>query len=262
MSRLVTLMYHGLYADDRELQQTIDPADRPYAVSTTAFERQLDLIQAEGLTIVDPRRLGGPLPARGVLLTFDDGQVSNHHHATRILAQRGLQAVFFVTSDFIGGGRPHFCSWEQLREMDGQGMVIGSHGRTHRFFDDLSPADAAAEFRDSRDRIQQGVGRAVEQISFPGGRYRRDQLAVGRELGYTVFHTSEVGVFGGAAVPAGAEVPRIAVRNSTDDTTFMAFAAGSRRAVWKAQAIAAAKSAVRRTAGNRLYHLMYEKFAR
>ncbi len=261
MSQLVSLMYHGLYADEAGLLRTIDAPDRPYAVSTTAFERQLDLIQQAGLTVIDPQALPGRLPARGVVLTFDDGHASNATLACDILVRRGLKALFFVTSDFIGA-RPHFCSWAQLRDMSQAGMLIGSHGRTHRFFDDMSDAEASAEFKDSRERIEQGIGRRVDQISFPGGRYKPSQLKLGRDNGYSLFYTSQVGVHREAALPPGAEVSRIAVRQGTDDARFMAYASASRATVFKARSVAAAKQAVRRLAGNKLYHLVYEKLAR
>jgi len=227
MSQLVSLMYHGLFTDEAEQLRTIDLPDRPYAVSAATFERHLDLMAEAGLTIIDPQALPGPLPARGVVLTFDDGHASNATLAVDILVRRGLKAVFFATSDFIGA-RPHFCSWGQLRDMAQAGMLIGSHGRTHRFFDDMSDTEASAEFKVSRERLEQGTGQKVDQISFPGGRYKRAQLQLGKAEGYTLFYTSQVGVHREAALVSGAEVSRIAVRQGTDDTRFMAYASAAR----------------------------------
>jgi len=116
MTRCSVLMYHGLYANEREYQ-AIDAADRPYAVSTQRFTEQLQAMQRSRLNIIDPGQLGSPaMSAGGVVLTFDDGHASNHRHALPILQQLGLKAVFFVTSDFMER-RPGFCSWAQLREM-------------------------------------------------------------------------------------------------------------------------------------------------
>ena len=47
MKRLSILMYHGLYATEAQ-RLTIDPIDRPYALSTETFARQLDLLAAAG----------------------------------------------------------------------------------------------------------------------------------------------------------------------------------------------------------------------
>ena len=68
---LVILMYHALYANERELQD-ITPEDRPYAVSTQRFAEQLQAMRDAGLPFVDPARLGEPqVRDGGVLLSFD-----------------------------------------------------------------------------------------------------------------------------------------------------------------------------------------------
>jgi peptidoglycan/xylan/chitin deacetylase (PgdA/CDA1 family) len=270
---LVVLMYHSLYANERELAETIEPIDRPYAVSTQAFERQLDLLAAHGVAVHSPQVLaGGPLQP-GVVLTFDDGHASNYHHARAILQRRGLPALFFVTSDFIGQ-REHFCSWAQLREMADAGFEIGGHGQSHRFFDDMSEAEARAEFTRSHEATTQALshalGRPVAQMSFPGGRYRPEQLAWGREAGWQVFHTSRVGALAVGpdavtradtpAIPAG--LPRYAMRASTTEGSFVAITTGSRAAMLRAQAVAGAKYLVRRVAGNLIYKKAYDSLAR
>jgi peptidoglycan/xylan/chitin deacetylase (PgdA/CDA1 family) len=189
---LVILMYHALYANERELQD-ITPEDRPYAVSTQRFAEQLQAMRDAGLPFVDPARLGEP-QARdgGVLLSFDDGHASNCTHALPALARHDARAVFFITSDFVER-RPGFCSWTQLREMADAGMTLGSHGRSHRFLNDLGDTEAVAELRDSRDALQDRLGRVVDQVSFPGGRYRAELLPAWRQLGYRWFHSSEIG---------------------------------------------------------------------
>ena len=173
--RVVVLMYHGLYDGERE-RADIDPADRPYAVSIQDFRAQLDAVARAGLAVIDPRDLTRSVPAQGgVVLTFDDGHASNHHHALPELQARGIAAVFFATSDFIARRRG-FCAWPQLREMANAGMTIGSHGRTHRFFDDMSETEARAEYTDSKAAIEQHIGSSVNQISFPGGRFKSRQV--------------------------------------------------------------------------------------
>lgn len=258
MTRCSVLMYHGLYANEREYQ-AIDAADRPYAVSTQRFTEQLQAMQRSGLNIIDPGQLGSPaMSAGGVVLTFDDGHASNHRHALQILQQLGLKAVFFVTSDFMER-RPGFCSWAQLREMADQGMTIGSHGRTHRFLDDLSDAEAMAELSDSKQAIEQGIGRGIDQVSFPGGRFSVRQLALWQPLGYRAFHSSRVAAAPARPVQPGDVLPRLAIRRDTSLPDVLAMAQADRRWLMRATALASAKQLVRRLAGNRLYHHLYER---
>lgn len=52
------------------------------------------------------RRLGqGDLPARAMVITFDDGYADNHDVALPILQRHGLVATFYVATGFLDGGR-------------------------------------------------------------------------------------------------------------------------------------------------------------
>jgi peptidoglycan/xylan/chitin deacetylase (PgdA/CDA1 family) len=255
-------MYHALYANERELQD-ITPEDRPYAVSTQRFAEQLQAMRDVGLPFVDPARLGQPESMDGgVLISFDDGHGSNCEHALPALARHDARAVFFITSDFIER-RPGFCSWSQLKEMSAAGMTLGSHGRSHRFLNDLSDAEAVAELRDSRDALQDGLGLAIDQVSFPGGRYRAELLPAWRGLGYRWFHSSEIGTVTRAQLSdADGTLPRLAVRQDTPTAVCLAMAQADRRWLLKARGLATAKQWLRRTAGNQFYHLLYERLHR
>jgi peptidoglycan/xylan/chitin deacetylase (PgdA/CDA1 family) len=256
-------MYHALYSSASE-REAIDPADRPYAVEVGEFLRQLDSLAELGIPVVRPQSLGAPAEATGsgggVLLTFDDGHGSNYRTAYPLLRERGLGAIFFVTSDFIGQRRG-FCSGRELREMAEGGMTIGSHGKTHRFFDDLSPTEVVAEYQQSKETIQRQTGRAVTFISFPGGRYRRSQIAPGMAAGYRMFFSSQVGANSAAAFSDGGIIRRVAIRDGTSLAEFARIARRDRRWLARAQAIAGAKGIIRRLAGNRLYHAMYERLS-
>lgn len=260
MTSLVIFMYHGLYSNERELE-VIDAAERPYAISVESFERQLDCLAHAGIPVLDPNSLttGGDVRG-GVVLTFDDGHESNFRHALPTLADRGICGAFFMTSDFIGN-RPGYCNWMQVREMADSGMLIGSHGRTHRFFDDLTANEAESEFRTSKEIIEQATSVPVSQISFPGGRYRHDQIAIGRRVGYQIFHSSRVGTIALRRVTAGAVLSRIAIRRTTTDESFAAYARADLATLARARFMAAAKQGVRSLLGNRLYHHLYEKVA-
>jgi hypothetical protein len=99
-------------------------------------------------------------------------------------------------------------------------------------------------------------------VSFPGGRYRPDQLAAWRADGYRFFHSSEIGVHPHGTVHDGAVLPRLAVRRDTPVAHCLTMARGDAGWLFKAQVVAGAKRWVRRVAGNHLYHAVYERFHR
>lgn len=47
----------------------------------------------------------GDLPSRALSITFDDGYADNHDVALPILQRHGLQAMFYIATGFLDGGR-------------------------------------------------------------------------------------------------------------------------------------------------------------
>ncbi len=81
----------------------------PNESHATAFQEQMMWIRScfnvlpldEAVTALTR----GSLPARAVVITFDDGYSDNHRVALPILRQLGLHATFFIATAFIDGGR-------------------------------------------------------------------------------------------------------------------------------------------------------------
>jgi len=201
-------MYHSLYDGDNT--DRIDAEDLPYAVSTADFIAQLDRLKNKRVGLLTDEN--SVLP--DVVVTFDDGHVSNFDIAMPLLMERGLNAYLFVTSDFVGQ-RKHFCSAEQLANMAQNGIEIGSHGSTHRFFDDLSDEEAERELRQSMEQLSDQCGQRVESISYPGGRYSQRTLEISRESGYVQLFGSTIGVLRQRDMSAKAPLKRVAIRRST-----------------------------------------------
>lgn len=132
--RLPILAYHH-FDDEAEESDTI--------LHTDTFERQMLLLEQEGFHTVSPSQVldfvdkGIPLPEKPVLITFDDGYLSNYTAAFPILRQHGMQATIFVIGCSVGHTQyykdttypltPHFGQAE-IKEMTDSGLVeIQSH---------------------------------------------------------------------------------------------------------------------------------------
>lgn len=250
----VVLMYHGLHPDGDP--GGIDAEDRPYALGASDFARQLD-------ALVRHREDGDRTPP---LITFDDGHASARSIALPLLRERALEAVFFVTSGFVGR-RPGFCDAAALAELAGAGMTIGAHGATHAFLDDLDATAAAAELGGSRERLRaMGLG-AVDAMSFPGGRWRRETLVLAERAGYRALFGSEPGTIDRAALARGrtidgAPLPRVAIRRDMPMEEFRRVVDADPVYLRRLRAGQGAKRAVRAALGNRLYHGLYRTLRR
>ena len=105
--------------------------EKVYAVPPEEFRAQLDYLQQEGYTAITmldyakARKGKFDLPAKPIVLTFDDGYEDNYTTMLPILEEHGMKAtVYMVTNDI---GRPEYLSWNQLRDMQDRGIEIGSH---------------------------------------------------------------------------------------------------------------------------------------
>lgn len=124
-------------------------------------------------------------------ITFDDGGLGTFERGLPELHATGTTATLFATTDFIG--RPGFMDRPMLRGWVEAGHALGSHGVTHRPLSVLSEADAVAELRDSRARLEDWSGAPVLDFAFPGGNDSPRLRELALEVGYRDVYTSEPG---------------------------------------------------------------------
>ncbi len=172
----------------------------------SGFASHLDALQHAGIACVGAdeflRRLHADDDARvpSVLLTFDDAFASFGTHAWPELARRGLPAILFVPSEFVGRtshwdlrlpGRnvPHL-DWAALRELVRSGVEIGAHGATHRDLRRLGSQELDRELAGARACLEDALGVRVRAVSYPFGRtdarVRAATAAAGYELGFVM----------------------------------------------------------------------------
>lgn len=267
----IVLMYHALYRGSDI--SSIDKEDLPYAVSEAQFVAQLERLAEKSVGVFT----GESQP--DVVVTFDDGHKSNLEFAAPHLARLNIPAYFFVTTDFIDQ-RKGFMSNRDLRELAQiPGMIVGSHGVSHRFFSDLPVPAAKTELVNSKAILEQITGAACWSMSFPGGRYSKQVLAILGECGYLQWFGSDVGIIDpirefSSSTQAGttpgdgiwsqgnmSPLSRVAIRNSTQLDEFDRMVSPDPAYYRTHQRRSKAKKLLQRTLGNRLYHGLYKSFS-
>ena len=228
--------------------------DPHYAVGTDTFERHMRACHAAG---------GGVLSAlqwlqgeRGIIVTFDDGHVTNYLHAFPALKSLGGRADFFVNPAQVA--TEGFATWSELREMADAGMSIQSHGLDHRhYLTELSTAYLREELLRARLEIEEHVGKPVTLLAPPGGRMPPRLEEVALEVGYTHVLTSKPGI-----VRRGTRMLcRLAVTRTLADKTLESWLRGGSE-LRRTQLRQAALDTAKRLLGDRRYEAVRHSLLR
>ena len=165
-------------------------AQREYNVPPDVFEAQMAYLREIGVAVVtfsalvDAVTAGCDLPGRAVVLTFDDGWVTQYEHAVPVLERFGYDASFFVFTNPLGRDA-RFMTWPQLRELRHAGFEIGSHSRTHPYLTRLDdPRAMRVEVAGSREVLERELGGTIRYFAHPFGVSTTAVEAAVREAGY------------------------------------------------------------------------------
>ena len=241
------LLYHALDSTDEPLRIE-NAADGSVVVEFKNFAEQLRCLDQMGKRIVALEKVldsdSSLTDEECVILTFDDGHRSNWSLALPELLQVGAVATFYVVAGFVDRD-PKYVSSVQLRELAAHGMLIGSHGMTHRYLPQLSPNEVRRELADSRTRLEDILGQGVVDFALPGGHSNRAVFEAIRECGYRSVATCKVGIHRLGDDPF--HLPRLEIRRGLSLEGFRK--TFNRSKLLQLQALEAAKMCLRQTCG-------------
>lgn len=198
-------------------------------VTPQRFRAQVDALAAAGYRavtlsdVLNAWRGRGMLPAKPIVLSFDDGYLGQGKVAGAVLAARHWPGVLNLAIHNIGiaGG----LTDSRIRTMLAAGWELASHSITHP---DLTTLDAAAlrrEVAGSRAELRRRFKVAVDTFCYPAGRYDAKVVAAVRAAGYRAATT----VVPGIARPGDDRMllPRVRVNGSDTVARVLAAAGGA-----------------------------------
>jgi peptidoglycan/xylan/chitin deacetylase (PgdA/CDA1 family) len=180
--RLPVLAYH-------RVGPRVEGANPDLTITPGRFRRQIGMLRRLGYTPITSARwlawceTARPLPARPVLITFDDAYADLAMHAFPALVDGRLHATLFVPSARLGGAN----SWDErlrtgthrvthrlfdarsVRSWNNRGIEVGAHGRTHARLTELAPEQLATELLGSRSELEQLLDHPVSTFAYPFG---------------------------------------------------------------------------------------------
>lgn len=161
---------------------SIDSSGSPISVDRDAFARHVEFLRSGRVQVVGVEALLDlPDEADAVAITFDDGFTNFASAAWPLLRDARLPATLFVPSQRVGGdnrwdGRDEpgipsapLLGWDELRALVGEGLVIGSHSRSHAHLDRLADTELEREVAESARELEAALGARPRTFCYPYG---------------------------------------------------------------------------------------------
>lgn len=120
-----------------------------------------------------------------VILTFDDGFLSQYQLARPVLKKLNLSATFYICGAFIEHPQLHdtFMTWEQVKNLSNDGFEIGSHLFNH--FAMIDPnINHFANIRKLEARFREFKLPKPTTLSYPGYHVDEKAIKIVRAAGY------------------------------------------------------------------------------
>jgi peptidoglycan/xylan/chitin deacetylase (PgdA/CDA1 family) len=192
-NRIPVLMYHSINYDPNDPTNVL-------RVPKAKFAAEMKWLYDNGYTTLSLDELydavsnNKPVYKKSVVLTFDDGYEDNFQSALPVIKQYHFKATVFMITSEIGDSKNGYLTAAELKEMDKSGMKIECHTVTHPDLDTLSYNKQYAELANSKAALETLLGRTINFIAYPSGRYNDNTIAAAKKTGYKMCFKMKGGI--------------------------------------------------------------------
>lgn len=155
--------------------------------------------------VVDHFQKGKKLPDKPFVITFDDGYQDNYRYAYPILKKYGFTATIFVVTKTVGGinefdynahiqPKNKMLTWNEIKEMDANGITIGGHTLDHVHLNKINPEEAKRQISESKIILEKELDKDIQYFCYPYGGYNQNVVEMVKESGYLVATTTQLGL--------------------------------------------------------------------
>lgn len=181
------LMYHYVeYVADKK-----DTERQSLDVTPFAFEEQIKTLLGAGYTFITAKDLGDILdgktamPARPIILTFDDGHWDLDTVVLPILKKYNIHATAYVVPGFIGTNSDSLTVL-QMKDVVNSGLIdVGAHTVHHAYLKGLSQDRAAYEINQSKSMLENTYNIKVYSFAYPYGAFDQQAINIVKQAGFT-----------------------------------------------------------------------------
>jgi biofilm PGA synthesis lipoprotein PgaB len=177
-------------------------------VTLKQFDEQLDFFELNHFNvlpvneIVEALKHNTSLPEKTIGITVDDAYLSVYKEAYPRLKAKGYPFTVFVATDGVDQQVSAYMTWQQMREMQANGVDFANHSQNHDYLTRKKPAESQQAWSDrmkinitaAQKRLQEELGQAPALFAYPYGEYNLDLMHIIDDLGYTAFGQHSGGV--------------------------------------------------------------------
>lgn len=160
-----------------------------YTKMGTDFEtikRHFEMVKKCGYRFVE-----GITQQKGqVMVCFDDGWAGLYDVKDFFVENKVFPTVF-IAVDLIG--KPGYLTLQQIKELQGEGFLFEGHTWSHKDLTTFDDAGLRHELFDSKEELSLLLGRDIEALCFPQGRFSDKVYQLSVEAGYKKLYSSITG---------------------------------------------------------------------
>jgi peptidoglycan/xylan/chitin deacetylase (PgdA/CDA1 family) len=159
-----------------------------YEVTPAAFAGQMKALNDSGYKTILPDDLyeylvhGAALPAKPVMLTFDDTDEEQFTIGATEMKKYGYKGVFFVMT--ISINRPRYMNEQQLKQLSDEGNAIEGHTWDHHMVTRYTTASWDTQLVKPQKRLEAITGKPVIYFAYPFGLWNKEAIPVLKDHGY------------------------------------------------------------------------------
>jgi peptidoglycan/xylan/chitin deacetylase (PgdA/CDA1 family) len=179
------LCYHHI----KEWTAKTSDRAKDYIVPVEAFREQLKMLADSGYQTILPDQLfnylatNSPLPAKPVMLTFDDTDLEQYTVALPEMKKYGFKGVFFIMT--VSLNRPNYMTKEQVKALADDGHEIGSHTWDHRNVKKYTAEDWETQIDKPTKQLSAITGKPIKYFAYPFGLWNPQAIPELRKRGFT-----------------------------------------------------------------------------
>lgn len=171
------LCYHQI----RDWTSADSKGAKDYIRPVNAFKADLKILADSGYHTILPDQLydylayGSPLPAKPVMLTYDDTDDDQFTIAAPEMKKYGFKGVFFIMTVSIN--RPKYMTREQIKQLSDEGNVVTSHTWDHHSVKGYkTEQDWLTQIEKPKKTIEEITGKKALDFAYPFGLWNREAI--------------------------------------------------------------------------------------